>query len=71
MGPLMPLTMGLSVEGVLCSFLRKYIRWVLVFVGDVRKLSVVSSIRLSLCILANRCFMARASVGVGSSGSFL
>ena len=28
-GPLQPLTIGLIPCGVLCSFLRKYMRWVL------------------------------------------
>ena len=35
-GPLQPLTMGLIPWGVLCSFLRKYIRCVLTFSGGQR-----------------------------------
>ena len=36
-GPLQPLTMGLIPWGVLCSFLRKYMRCVLTFSGGQRK----------------------------------
>ncbi len=40
------------------------------FVGGVRKSSVIWSIKSSLCNLLSLCLMVRVSVGVGSSGSF-